>query len=128
MRNDCAPHLAMAGVLGSSVSNLILDYVFIFRMNMGMTGAALATSIAPLVSIAIMSIHFIRGWNAFSFRWIVPDWKEIRRILPLGLHSFLTEISGGVVIIVFNFVIYRLCGNAGIAAYRSIQRRTALVL
>lgn len=127
MRNDCAPHLAMAGVLGSSVSNLILDYVFIFRMNMGMTGAALATSIAPLVSIAIMSIHFIRGWNAFSFRWIVPDWKEIRRILPLGLHSFLTEISGGVVIIVFNFVIYRLCGNAGIAAYGIIANMSVVI-
>ena len=35
----------------------------------------------------------------------------------MGLHSFVTEISGGIVIVVFNFVVYRLLGNTGIAAY-----------
>ena len=117
MRNDCAPRLAMAGVLGGSCANVILDYVFIFPLQMGMTGAALATCIAPLISIGIMSIHFFRGWNAFSLRRIRPSRKEICKILPLGVHAFVTELSGGIVILVFNCVIYRLCGNTGIAAY-----------
>lgn len=117
MRNDCAPKLAMLGMLSGSLVNVVLDYIFIFRMDMGMDGAALATCIAPFVSMGIMSIHILTGWNAFSLRISCPSPKLIREIVSLGLHSFFTEISGGVVILVFNFVIYRLLGNTGIAAY-----------
>ena len=117
MRNDCAPKLAMLGMLCGSLVNVVLDYIFIFRMDMGMYGAALATCIAPFVSMGIMSIHILTGWNAFSLRISCPSPKLIREIVSLGLHSFFTEISGGVVILVFNFVIYRLLGNTGIAAY-----------
>jgi Na+-driven multidrug efflux pump len=84
---------------------------------MGMKGAALATCIAPFISMGIMSIHVITGWNAFSLRLMRPSWSIIREITSLGLHSFFTEISGGFVLLVFNFVIYRLMGNTGIAAY-----------
>jgi len=117
MRNDFAPKLAMAGVLGGSLANVILDYVFIFRLDMGMKGAALATCIAPLISMAIMSLHFLTGWNAFGLRFVRPSPDIIRNIASLGLHSLLTEVSGGIVIMVFNFVIYRMLGNTGIAAY-----------
>lgn len=117
MRNDGAPRLAMAGVLGSSLANIILDYVFIFRLDLGMEGAALATCISPLISMAIMSAHFVTGWNAFRLRCIRPSRGILHKIVPLGLHAFVTECSGGVVLIVFNFVIYRLRGNTGIAAY-----------
>ncbi|HRU98173.1 MAG TPA: MATE family efflux transporter [Ruminococcus sp.] len=117
MRNDSAPRLAMLGMLSGSFANIILDYVFIFKLDMGMGGAALATCISPFISMGIMSIHFITGWNAFSLRLIVPSLKSIREIVSLGLHSFLSEVSGGVVIMLFNFVIYRISGNTGIAAY-----------
>ena len=117
MRNDCAPKLAMAGVLGSSAANVVLDYVFIFRLGMGMKGAALATCIAPFISMGIMSIHFLTGWNAFQLRRVRPSWKITRNIMSLGLYSLVTEISGGIVILVFNFVIYRMLGNTGLAAY-----------
>ncbi|MCR5706991.1 MAG: MATE family efflux transporter [Ruminococcus sp.] len=117
LRNDCAPKLAMLGILSGSLANVVLDYVFIFTLGMGMRGAALATSIAPFVSLAIMSLHFLTGWNAFSLRLMRPSWSIIREIVSLGLHAFFTEVSGGLVILVFNFVIYRLMGNTGIAAY-----------
>ncbi len=117
MRNDCAPKLAMLGMLSGCLVNVVLDYIFIFRLDMGMDGAALATCIAPFVSMGIMSIHIITGWNAFSLRLSLPSPKMIRDIVSLGLHSFFTEVSGGIVIMIFNFVIYRLLGNTGIAAY-----------
>ena len=117
MRNDCAPKLAMAGVLGSSAANVVLDYLFIFRFGMGMKGAALATCISPFISLAIMGIHFATGWNAFHLRFDLASWDSLSSILSLGLYSLLTELSGGIVILVFNFVIYRMLGNTGIAAY-----------
>lgn len=120
VRNDGAPKLATASVLGSSFANIVLDYVFIFELGMGMKGAALATCISPIISMAIMSIHFVTGWNAFRLRFIHPSKRIIRNISSLGMHAFVTEISGGIVLIVFNFVLYRLCGNTGIAAYSVI--------
>lgn len=126
MRNDSAPRLAMFGLLSGSLVNVILDYVFIFRLDMGMGGAALATCIAPFVSMAVMSIHIITGWNAFSLRAMLPSFATIKEIVSLGLHSFLSEVSGGVVIMIFNFVIYRISGNTGIAAYGVIAN-TAIV-
>ena len=117
LRNDCAPKLAMLGVLSGSFANVVLDYVFVFPLGMGMRGAALATCISPFVSLAIMSIHFLTGWNAFRLRLMLPTWSVIREIVSLGLHAFFTEVSGGLVIFAFNSVIYRLMGNTGIAAY-----------
>lgn len=127
MRNDCAPKLAMVGVLGSSAVNVVLDYVFIFRMNMGMRGAALATCIAPFVSMAIMSFHFLSGWNAFQLRAVCPSFRITRNIVSLGLYSLLTECSGGIVILTFNYVIYRMLGNTGIAAYGIIANLAIVV-
>lgn len=117
LRNDHAPKLAMTGVLSSSAVNVVLDYLFIFRLDMGMTGAALATSFAPFISIGFMCFHFLSGKNGFQFRIILPSWETIRKIISLGLYSLVTECSGGIVILAFNFVIYRLLGNSGIAAY-----------
>ena len=117
IRNDSAPKLAMAGVLGGSAANIVLDYIFIFRFEMGMKGAALATCISPLISMLIMGFHFITGWNAFMLRPEPPSLKIIKNIASLGLHSLVTEVSGGIVIMVFNFVVYRMLGNIGIAAY-----------
>ncbi len=117
IRNDSAPGLAMAGVLGGSCANIILDYVFIFRLGMGMQGAALATCLSPIISMLIMSTHFISGWSAFQMRVMRPSFTAIREIAGLGLHALVTEASGGIVVMIFNAIIYRMLGNAGIAAY-----------
>ena len=117
IRNDRAPALAMAGVLGGSCANIILDYVFIFRLDMGMQGAALATCLSPIISMLIMSLHFISGWSAFQMRIVRLSPSLIREIAGLGLHALVTEASGGIVVMVFNAIIHRLLGNAGIAAY-----------
>ena len=60
VRNDNNPKLAMMAMLGGSVSNVILDYIFLFPFKMGMFGAAFATSLAPIVSLGILSLHFAR--------------------------------------------------------------------
>ena len=44
VRNDGAPKLAMAGVVSGGITNVVLDYVFIYVFGWGMAGAALATA------------------------------------------------------------------------------------
>ncbi len=117
VRNDGDPKLSMAGMLIGSFSNVILDYIFIFPLNMGMFGAAFATGLAPIISLCILSLHFIKNNNNFSYKKIRISIKRILSICSLGISSLITEISSGIVLIIFNIVILKLEGNTGVAAY-----------
>ncbi|MFQ8842751.1 MAG: MATE family efflux transporter [Clostridium fessum] len=46
-RNDSAPAIAMLGSIAGSMFNIVFDYIFMFPAGLGLTGAALATSILP---------------------------------------------------------------------------------
>ena len=72
VRNDDNPQLSMAAMLIGSFSNIILDYIFIFPLSMGMFGAAFATCLAPIISIGVLSIHFIKRRNNFKLKLIKP--------------------------------------------------------
>jgi len=117
VRNDGDPKLSMAGMLIGSFSNVILDYIFIFPLNMGMFGAAFATGLAPIISLCILSLHFIKNNNNFSYKKIRISIQRIFSICSLGTSSLITEISSGIVLIIFNIVILKLEGNTGVAAY-----------
>ena len=117
VRNDGNPKLAMIGMLVGSLSNIILDYIFIFPLGMGMFGAAFATGLAPVISIGLLSIHFIKKKNQFHLIKCPISFHAIRKISALGVSSLISEISSGVVLIVFNLSILSLVGNVGVAAY-----------
>ncbi len=128
VRNDGAPQLAMAAMIGGSLSNVVLDWVFIFPCQMGIFGAAFATGLAPIFSILILSPHFVRKKNSFHFIKCRPDGKLLSGILSSGIPSLVTEVSSGIVMIVFNAIILQLEGNVGIAAYGIIANLSLVIL
>lgn len=117
VRNDGAPRLAMVAMLCGSLSNVLLDYLFIFPFQMGIFGAVLATGFAPLIGMAVLSRHLTGRKNGFRLLKEKPDFRLGGGILSLGLSSLIAELSSGVVIIVFNMILLRLLGNVGVAAY-----------
>lgn len=127
VRNDGAPRRSMTGMLIGSLSNIVLDYFFIYILNMGMKGAAIATATAPVVSMAILAGHFMKPDCRLRPVRAVPSLKYAGRICSLGLSSLITEMSSGIVIAVFNFLILSVSGNTGVAAY-GILANIALVL
>ena len=66
VRNDGAPQLSMAAMIGGSLSNVVLDWVFIFPCGMGIFGAVFATGLAPLISICILSPISSKGKTSLS--------------------------------------------------------------
>ena len=60
IRNMKNPKLVMCAVLTGSLLNIVLDYVFVFPMNMGMFGAAAATVIGSATTLLVLSTHFIK--------------------------------------------------------------------
>lgn len=117
VRNDGAPRTAMIATLSSNLFNIIFDYIFIFPMGLGMAGAALATIIAPVLAIGINLTHICSKKSTIHWMRWKPDVVHLARISQLGVAAFVGEMAGGVVTMVFNFLILGLAGNIGVAAY-----------
>lgn len=128
VRNDGAPQLAMLAMVTGSLSNIVLDYIFIFPLNMGIFGAVLATGCAPIISLLTLSGFFIQGKNGFR-----PEKSGIHSrlaggILSCGAPYLISELASGVVMIVFNLIAMRLSGNIGVAAYGVIANISIVVV
>lgn len=117
IRNDQNPQLAMKAMICSSLFNIVFDYIFVFPMNLGMAGAALATVLSPILSLMILSTHRKFSKRQLSLTWSIPELRTITKSVQLGLSSFLAEMSTGVSILVFNQVLIGLGGDIAIAAY-----------
>lgn len=117
VRNDNAPALAMIATVASSLSNVVFDYIFMFPMKMGLAGAALATAASPVISICICCTHFGKKSNHIHFRLRRPSVHLLKGACQLGVPAFISEFSSGLTIMVFNFLILRIAGNIGVAAY-----------
>lgn len=126
VRNDNDPALAMAATLTSSLCNIVLDYVFMFPLGMGMTGAAFATGLSPVIGIAICGIHFLKKTNTIRFVWQRPSVRRWVTSCQLGVSAFVGELSSGVTTAVYNWLILQIAGNVGVAAY-GVVANTALV-
>ena len=117
VRNDGDPSLAMVATLSGSLFNVVFDYIFIFPMGLGLPGAALATAISPILSIAVCSAHFIKKSNTITFVRKAPSVRLLAKSCQLGISGFVGELSSGVTTTVFNFLLLRLAGNVAVAAY-----------
>ena len=117
VRNDGDPSLAMVATLSGSLFNVVFDYIFIFPMGLGLPGAALATAVSPILSIAICSLHFFRKRNTVTFVRQAPSVRMLARSCQLGISGFVGELSSAVTTTVFNFLLLRLAGNVAVAAY-----------
>lgn len=117
VRNDGDPSLAMVATLSGSLFNVVFDYIFIFPMGLGLPGAALATAISPILSIAVCSAHFIKKSNTITFVRKAPSVRLLAQSCQLGISGFVGELSSGVTTTVFNLLLLRLAGNVAVAAY-----------
>lgn len=128
VRNDNSPNLSMIAMLLASLSNIILDYVFIFPLNIGMFGAAFATGLAPIFSLLVLSLHLIKKRNNFKLVRCNINKSYIKSIILLGIPSFITEFSSGIIMLVFNFTILSISKNIGVAAYGIIANLALIVV
>ena len=128
VRNDGAPGLAMTAMVCGSFANIILDYIFIIWLRWGMFGAALVTGISSGISLFIVFTFVLRKKNNFHLiKRRISGWF-IRQIISTGAPSLITELSSGIVIIMFNIIILGLQGSVGVAAYGIIANISLIVI
>lgn len=128
VRNDESPQLSMIAMLIGSFSNIVLDYIFIFPMQMGIFGAIFATGLSPIISIAMMLPHWIKKRNTFHFIKANMETNIVKQDLSLGFPSLIAQLSSGIVMIVFNAIILKLEGNTGVAAYGVVANISLVIV
>lgn len=108
IRADGSPKFAMISTLVGCIINVILDPIAIFVLHWGVKGAAIATIIGQFVSagLAVYYLFHTKSFrlNAGSF---VLKGTLLKRILPLGISSFLTQLSIVIIMGVMNNVLVK---------------------
>ncbi|MGL4739669.1 MAG: MATE family efflux transporter [Sarcina sp.] len=123
-----APYLSIIVVSIAALTNIILDYIFVARLNFGVTGAAFATGIAQLISAIIFIIFYLRSTTILSINKLNFSFHDIQRIIKIGFPDSITEIATGVVILLFNKTILTHIGENGIISYGIISYINTFVI
>lgn len=121
VRNDGAPKRAMNSLFIGAITNIVLDYVFIFPMKMGIEGGAYATAIGQILSALYLCMHFPKSTFSFDFDIKSIQWKLMGKICSLGFSSFILEFAVMVITILLNVTLAASQGQIGVAAYGIIS-------
>lgn len=106
IRADGSPQFAMFSTLIGCVINCILDPIAIFGLHWGMFGAALATIVGQIVT-AILAAWYLFHLKSvkLSLRDLFSGFYVVKRYIPLGFSSFLTQVAIVVTMGVMNNVL-----------------------
>ncbi|MBQ2045716.1 MAG: MATE family efflux transporter, partial [Muribaculaceae bacterium] len=127
MRATGYPKKAMILALLSVLVNIILAPIFIFVLNWGIGGAALATICGQAISLVwhiihfrekSSFVHFDKNHNKFS-------WSIIKNVYSIGLSPFLMNVCACIVVIFINKALLETGGNDGelaVGAYGIVNR------
>lgn len=121
IRNDGNPNLAMAGLIVTSVLNIVLNYLFIFKLNYGMTGVALATVLSTLIGTTVLCAHFFLKRSQLKFAPKFFSRRIAIKILGIGLPSFIVEASFAIMVVLYNITFLHYLGTEGVTAYAMIN-------
>lgn len=120
IRLDGKPNLVFLSGAICLIGNIILDYLFIIKMNGGMKGAAIATCVATsLGTLALLKF--------FKFERPKGDLKLLKDILYNGSSEMLTLVSSAVTVYIFNQAVLKSIGELGISALTVVFYINSLV-
>lgn len=128
VKADGFPFLATIGVIISAITNIVLDYIFVIKLGYGVKGAALATGIAQVLSTLFFLSHFLRKKSTLKFVKFNFDFFTLKRIICLGFPDCTSELSVGIVTILFNQALLKLIGQDALISYSVICYVNTLVL
>lgn len=127
VRIDGKPTLGFAGMIVGAITNIVLDWVFIYPLGMGVRGAAIASGLGQLVSLLLMAGHFLRKKGDLYLRRFKPDLALAGKVLRRGIPELATGMGLPVTTLCYNYVIIAHLGETGLAAYSVLSYIFSLV-
>lgn len=124
------PVKSMMIVIVGTLVNIILDPILIFTLNMGISGAALATIIAQLITAIMVIVHFLSEKSNIKIEKekLKLHLATIKSILSIGFAVFAMQLSSVVVSIISNNALKTHSGDVAIGAMTIINSVMILFL
>lgn len=123
IRSEGNPKIAMLTMSAGAAVNIVLDAVFIIKLNMGIRGGALATVIAELVPAIWVLGYFLSDKSLLKIKKqnLKLRFDKVKNIIALGLAQFSIQIASSLVAVVANNTLLKYGGDFGISAFRIIN-------
>lgn len=111
-----------ASILGG-ITNVVLDYVFIAKLDMGIAGAGYATGIGYSIPALVGFFYFLCNRNCV-LHFVKPEWKkaDVFATFSNGISEFVNYVSSSITNFLFNLILLRIAGEAGVAAITIIMQ------
>ncbi|MAW50078.1 MAG: MATE family efflux transporter [Flavobacteriaceae bacterium] len=130
MRAEGKPEFAMYAMMIPSVTNLLLDYILIYHFDMGMLGAAWATTISYIVTAIFIGYFFLSnkselkiGFNDLNLSSLL-----VREISALGSVTLARQAMVSIVFLLVNNILFGSGGESTVAIYAIISRMLMFAL
>lgn len=115
------PHLFLIGSITGVVSNVIFNYLFIVVLELGMTGAGLATSLSFTIGFLINIAPMVNKNTIVNIHVGKFDMDLLKKALYNGSSEGITGVATGVTVLVFNLTFMHFYGEAGVSAFTIVS-------
>lgn len=130
IRAEGNPKIAMNTMLIGTITNIILDYVFIFIFKWGIKGAAAATIISYAVTSSWVLYYFLAGNSLLRIKVKYLRLKKviIAQIIKLGVPTFVIQVTSSIQQLILNRSLVRYGGDLALAVIGVIMSITAFLV
>lgn len=127
IRNDGNPVLTTVAVVSGGAFNIFGDIFFVFGLDMGISGAGLATMIGQVIAFCILLLHFPRKKNTLRFVRVEKFFKSVFQSIKGGFAPFIVDFSFGILVIMFNNRIMQVGGSVELAVFGAVSTTMLLL-
>lgn len=117
IRNDGSPALAFVGMCIGAVANIFLDWLFIFPLQMGVIGAAIASGLGQVCSVLVLLSHFLRKKGNLRIKAFQVDFSLIKKICKRGVPEAVTQLTTPITALCYNLMLASLIGDIGVSTF-----------
>lgn len=110
------PKLGLTCAILGGVTNIILDYIFITKYNMGVSGAALATCIGNSITFVVGIIYFLNKNSYLHIERPKFEFSIILKSCTNGISEMITQLSSAITTFLYNIAMLKFIGEDGVAA------------
>lgn len=117
VRNDGSPALAFVGMCTGAVANVFIDWLFIFPLQMGVVGAAVASGLGQMCSVLILLTHFLRKKGNLRIKSFKIDFSLMKKISKRGVPEAVTQLTTPITALCYNLMLASLIGDVGVSTF-----------
>lgn len=130
IRAEGKPKFAMIAMIIPSVGNLILDYILIYQFDLGMEGAAWASTISYVLCIFFIGWFFTSKNSELEINWahFVPKMNILKETISLGFVTLSRQAVVSIVYLLMNNILFEIGGEGSVVMFGIIARMLMFAL